>query len=322
MHTITVTQGANGVIDPPGTVQVADGASRTFTITPNNGYHVLNVVVDASSKGAVTSWTFSNVIVDHTITASFASGAFHTIAASAGANGQISPSGTVQVGDGASQTFTITPNSGYVVASLLVDGASAGYGQSYTFTNVVADHTISVTFTQGSTVISTGFDGSTWDQGWMAGGNPPWYVATGQGIGGSNAAKSDSVGSNRGPFTSDRMSTQGMSIIRITFMYKVLNTNAATDLRLAYSTQTANPPNLGGYPNSAFVYNFAGANIGDPAQDNVWYVCSITLAKTATPGAITAPDAFATGAFYFRFDTTSIGSNEQVWVDNVIITMS
>ena len=99
-HTITVTQGSNGVI-APGTTAVNEGASQTFSITPNNGYHVLDVIVDGSSKGAVTSWTFNNVQVDHTITASFASGAYHTITASAGANGQISPSGSVQVIDGA-----------------------------------------------------------------------------------------------------------------------------------------------------------------------------------------------------------------------------
>jgi hypothetical protein len=324
-HIITVTQGANGVI-APGTTAVNDGASQTFSITPNNGYHVLNVVVDGSSKGAVTSWTFTNVIVDHTITASFASGAYHTITSSAGANGQISPSGAVQVIDGGSQTYTITPNTGYVIASLTVDGASVGYGQSFSFQNVVADHTISVTFTQGSTLINTGYDGATWDAGWMAGGNPPWYVATGQGIGGSNAAKSDPNGQNSGAFTSDRMSVQGANIIRITFMYKVLNTNSNDDLKIAYSTQTANPPNLNPYPNSAFVYNFAGSSIGNPAQDNVWYVGSLTLARTATPGAITAPAAFATGVFYFRFDSDlSVNAGnlvEQVWVDNVIITLS
>ncbi len=140
-HTITVTQGSYGVI-APGTIAVNEGASQTFSITPNNGYHVLAVTVDGSSKGAVTSFTFTNVQVDHTITASFASGASHTITSSAGANGQISPSGSVQVIDGGSQTFTITPDAGYVVSSLLVDGASAGYGQSFSFQNVVTDHTI------------------------------------------------------------------------------------------------------------------------------------------------------------------------------------
>src|SRR5262249_16852403 len=49
-----------------------------------------------------------------------------TITASAGANGSISPSGSVVVTQGANQTFTITPNSCYHVSDVLVDGSSVG----------------------------------------------------------------------------------------------------------------------------------------------------------------------------------------------------
>jgi parallel beta-helix repeat protein len=68
-----------------------------------------------------------------------------TITASAGAGGSISPSGSVNVAYGDDQTFTVTPNSGYQVASVLMDGVPAT--APYTFTNVIADgHTISATF--------------------------------------------------------------------------------------------------------------------------------------------------------------------------------
>ena len=50
----------------------------------------------------------------------------YTITASAGANGSITPSGNVTVNYGASKSFTITPNAGYAVASVLVDGGSVG----------------------------------------------------------------------------------------------------------------------------------------------------------------------------------------------------
>ena len=73
-----------------------------------------------------------------------------TITASAGANGSIAPSGAVVVTQGASQAFTITPNSGYHVAGVTVDGASAGAVTSYTFTNVTANHTIAATFAVNS----------------------------------------------------------------------------------------------------------------------------------------------------------------------------
>ncbi len=61
-----------------------------------------------------------------------------TITASAGANGVIAPSGAVAVVEGANQAFTIAPNSGFSVASVVVDGASVGAVTSYTFTNVAA----------------------------------------------------------------------------------------------------------------------------------------------------------------------------------------
>jgi uncharacterized repeat protein (TIGR02543 family) len=70
-HTITVTQGSQGTISP-STATVTDGGSQTFTITPDTGYHIVDVTVDSSSVGAVSSYQFTNVHEDHTITATFA----------------------------------------------------------------------------------------------------------------------------------------------------------------------------------------------------------------------------------------------------------
>jgi hypothetical protein len=94
--------------------------------------------------GVVTSYTFSNVTANHTISASFV--ATYIITSTAGSNGGITPSGAVTVNSGSNQTFTITPNSGFVVAGVLVDGASVGVITSYTFSNVTANHTISASF--------------------------------------------------------------------------------------------------------------------------------------------------------------------------------
>src|SRR4030095_9723697 len=94
-----------------------------------------------------------NVTADHTIAASFAINTY-TIAASAGANGSISPSGAVVVSHGGSQSFTITPNTGYHVADVLVDGASVGAVTAYTFSNVTAAHTIAASFAIDTYVIT------------------------------------------------------------------------------------------------------------------------------------------------------------------------
>ena len=73
----------------------------------------------------------------------------YTITASAGSNGSISPPGTVTLNSGANQTFIITPNTGYQISDVKVDGTSAGATSSYTFGNVMSNHTIQATFSPG-----------------------------------------------------------------------------------------------------------------------------------------------------------------------------
>lgn len=74
------------------------------------------------------------------------SGPTFTITASAGAGGVISPSGVVSVSSGGSQTFAITPNAGFAISAVTVDGTGIGAVGSHSFTNVTADHTIAATF--------------------------------------------------------------------------------------------------------------------------------------------------------------------------------
>ena len=101
------------------------------------------------------SYTFTGVQADHTISVTFQKTGgepepepeTYTITAEAGAGGSIDPSGDVTVEKGASQTFTITPDDGYEIADVQVDGVSVTVtDNSYTFTGVQANHTISVTF--------------------------------------------------------------------------------------------------------------------------------------------------------------------------------
>ncbi|WP_407521112.1 HYR domain-containing protein [Lacibacter sp. MH-610] len=68
------------------------------------------------------------------------------IVSSAGAGGTISPNGTTLVGAGTDQSYTITPNSGFIIGDVLVNGVSQGAISSYTFTNVQTTHTISASF--------------------------------------------------------------------------------------------------------------------------------------------------------------------------------
>ena len=81
---------------------------------------------------------------------------YYTIKATAGAGGSISPSGNVSVREGRDQIFTITPDKGYAVANVKIDGKSIGAVKSYTFENVSRTHTIEVIFMKANGNPQTG----------------------------------------------------------------------------------------------------------------------------------------------------------------------
>jgi len=148
IHFITATSGSNGIISPTGIVQVADGGSQKFTLTPIEGYHVADVIINDISTGVPTpstEYTFPEVLTDQTIEVLFAVNAY-VIEATAGANGTIEPSGDVGVTHGGSKAFTITPNVGYSIKDVRVDGVSVGAVSVYTLTNVIEGHKIDASF--------------------------------------------------------------------------------------------------------------------------------------------------------------------------------
>ena len=147
-HIIEAMAGQGGTISPSGRVSVTEGGSQSFYITPDYGCHIVDVLVDGVSIGAVTSYTFDNVRADHTIYAVFDQKDY-VIHATAGTGGSITPNGTVPVQAGGSQSFYITPDYGYYIVDVLADGVSVGAVNSYTFYNVTANHTIYAVFAWG-----------------------------------------------------------------------------------------------------------------------------------------------------------------------------
>ncbi|MDO9036417.1 MAG: hypothetical protein Q7U51_14595 [Methanoregula sp.] len=144
-HTIIASAGANGLIIPNGSVIVNHGASQSFNIYPNTGYHIQDVLVDGLSNGTISSYTFTNVVADHTISASFAINTY-TITATNDTYGSVTPAGVTTVNYGATPTYTITPNSTYHVQDVLVNGTSVGAVTSYVFPSVKTNQTISASF--------------------------------------------------------------------------------------------------------------------------------------------------------------------------------
>jgi hypothetical protein len=158
-YAITVTQASNGVV-APGTTTANYGATPSFTVTPNVGYYISNLMVDnvpVLSNMVGNTYTFPAVSADHTIIASFAINTY-MVAVIQTANGQIAP-GTTIVNYGGSQSFTITPNNGYYIASITTNAGSVAVtsssGQTVSFTNVQAPQTITATFAQTSTPTPT-----------------------------------------------------------------------------------------------------------------------------------------------------------------------
>ncbi len=149
-YTVSASAGTGGTISPSGNVSVTSGTNQTFTIKANNGYSINSVLVDGSSVGAVSSYTFSKVTANQTIAASFTpvtpTAKTYTINAYRNMGGSISPSGLISVNSGASQTFTVAARSGFTIKAIIVDGVSMGPLSSYTFHNVKANHTIKASF--------------------------------------------------------------------------------------------------------------------------------------------------------------------------------
>ena len=122
-----------------GDAPISDwGASSQSHAWPSVG----NFCVKAQAKdsdGALSGWSDckSIAITENT----------HTITASAGANGSISPSGSLTVNHGSNRTFTISANATHHIQNVLVNGVSVGAVSTYTFSNVTQNHTIAASFT-------------------------------------------------------------------------------------------------------------------------------------------------------------------------------
>ena len=140
MGTLTPTGGTLEWVSGDTTVVEANKAYE-WKYTPANPNY-------ASVTGTIVVYPVSTGIVIYS--------PCYTIKASAGVNGTISPAGWCSVVENGSQTFTFTPDKGYTVAKVLVDGKSVGAVKSYTFKNVTKDHTIEVIFMKSNGNPATG----------------------------------------------------------------------------------------------------------------------------------------------------------------------
>jgi hypothetical protein len=144
-YTITASSGSGGSISPSGQVSVQSGAVQTFTITPNTGYKVADVIVDGVSQGAITSYTFSAVSTNHTISATFSLITYQvkTEIGNGVGHGTINPTSQV-VNSGSKTSFTVIPDSGYTATVTGCGGTLSG--QTFTTGVITGDCTITANF--------------------------------------------------------------------------------------------------------------------------------------------------------------------------------
>ena len=126
---VTASAGEGGTITPAGQTLVKKGTSKTFDIAPAQGYEIVNVNVDGTDLGPISYYTFQRVGVDHTISATFQkaqqSGDTVTLTTTANEGGTVAPAGQTSYAPGASAEITFTPDQGYQLASVKVNGRTA-----------------------------------------------------------------------------------------------------------------------------------------------------------------------------------------------------
>ena len=159
-YVLTASAGNHGTIEPKGEIVVNEGQDQAFTIIPDAGYKINEVIVNGNSIGIVDEYTFTNIKKDNTIEVKFkkkytppstsSAPVNYTLRASAGDGGTIEPSGEIKVKKGDDQTFIITPDICHQIEKILVNETEveeeikAPY--AYTFENIRQDCIIEVSF--------------------------------------------------------------------------------------------------------------------------------------------------------------------------------
>jgi PKD repeat protein len=151
-YTISASAGSNGNIFPSGDITVAEGENYTFTMVPDSGYEVYEIMADGQSIGALRAYTFMNVMGDHSLYVSF-----KKISESTKITPTWEQGGEIKM-DG--QQVIIIADPGYEVADVLIDGVSVGSLAAYTFPDDGGQHTVHASFKVSPVTVASGDNGT------------------------------------------------------------------------------------------------------------------------------------------------------------------
>lgn len=150
-YIISAKCSSGGTISPIGDSIVKHGESIEYHISPDPGYIIKSIKIDDMPVEILTDYTFTQVIKEHTIEVVFEITQIQ-ISVSCGENGTVSPSGKITLDYGSSQTFTITPNTGYGIKSIKINGIEYSTEENLTLNNIVDNYHIEITFEQIRTI--------------------------------------------------------------------------------------------------------------------------------------------------------------------------
>lgn len=143
---ITVSTIGNGMVTPNTSLEIPYGDDETYAFIPEDGYKIKEVIVDGEALEPNSSYTFYNITSNHTVSVEFEK-IFHTIQVLCGENGTANLPEINTLEHRSNLMCRFTPNEGYRLKDILVDGDSVGGDStSYYFGNISTDHTIEAVF--------------------------------------------------------------------------------------------------------------------------------------------------------------------------------
>ena len=125
------------------------GTDLSFVFSADAGYQIDDIIVDGQSLGKISDYNF-HCVSDDVLNIVFKK--VYKITAESSAGGSIDPEGMILVPESSSYDFTISPEPGYRIQEVVVDGLSVGDTERYTFDDVISDHSIKAFFTNSVAV--------------------------------------------------------------------------------------------------------------------------------------------------------------------------
>lgn len=149
VYRVTITANSGGSVSPIGVQTLTTHSDLYITVKAETGYIIEQIIIDGAIQTPAADqmiYSLTNVIENHTVDVVFARKTFTISVSPGGSGGTITPSGIITVNYGEDLTVHFNPLDGFKTLPLFVDGVSVPPAESYTFTHITQNHTLSTSF--------------------------------------------------------------------------------------------------------------------------------------------------------------------------------